>query len=255
MDTDMNEPSRDNYDLDELLGAYALDAVSPDEAKRVEDYLAINPKAAAEVREHSEVATMLAYTGMDAPEVVWSLIEQELDALAPAPGPELAKVMAISEAPRKRGISTAAPWLVSAAAVAIVAIAAVGLADRALAPIDPLAAAYETAESDRDSGRATLVADGSTAQVTAVIDEDGHGFIRAGALPSLPDGQTYQLWGVVDTGAAEPVVISLGIFGPRPELETFTTNTTVVALAITIENAPGVISNGNPEGIYVGEVS
>ena len=88
-----------------------------------------------------------------------------------------------------------------------------------------------------------------------MIDEDGHGFIRAGALPSLPDGQTYQLWGVVDTGAAEPVVISLGIFGPRPELETFTTNTTVVALAITIENAPGVISNGNPEGIYVGEVS
>jgi|TARA_R110002110_G_scaffold246435_1_gene462828 hypothetical protein len=255
MDADMNESSRDNYDLDELLGAYALDAVSPEEAKRVEDYLVINPKAAAEVREHREVATMLAFTGMDAPEGVWSLIEHELDALAPAPGPELAKVMAISEAPRKRRISTVAPWLVSAAAAAIVGIAAVGLADRALAPTDPLAAAYEDADGDRDSGRATLVADGSTAQATAVIDQDGHGFIRAGALPSLPDGMTYQLWGVVDTGGAEPAVISLGIFGPNPELETFTTDTAVVALAITIEEAPGVISNGNPEGIYVGEVS
>jgi len=61
--------------------------------------------------------------------------------------------------------------------------------------------------------------------------------------------------GVVDTGAAEPDVISLGIFGPNPELETFTTDTAVVALAITIEKAPGVISNGNPEGIYIGEVN
>ncbi|MDG1786151.1 MAG: hypothetical protein P8H61_09525, partial [Ilumatobacter sp.] len=62
----------DSHDLDELLGAYALDAVSPEEADRVEDYLAINPRAAAEVREHREVATMLAFTGMDAPEGLWS---------------------------------------------------------------------------------------------------------------------------------------------------------------------------------------
>ena len=255
MSTDMNESSRDNYDLDELLGAYALDAVSPEEAKRVEDYLTINPKAAAEVREHREVATMLAFTGMDAPEGLWNRIEQELDASAPALGPELARVLAISESPRKRRISTVAPWLVSAAAAAIVGVAAVGLADRALAPTDPLAAAYQDADGDRDSGRATLVADGSAAQATAVIDQDGHGFIRAGALPSLPDGKTYQLWGVVDTGAADPAVISLGIFGPNPELETFTTDAAVVALAITIEDAPGVIFTGNPEGIYVGEVS
>ncbi|MFT4864966.1 MAG: hypothetical protein ACI8RE_001151 [Ilumatobacter sp.] len=255
MDADINNSSRDNYDLDELLGAYALDAVSPEEAKRVEDYLTINPKAAAEVREHREVATMLAFTGMDAPEGLWHLIEQELDAAAPAPGPELAKVLAISEAPRKRRILTVAPWLVSAAAAAIVGMAAVGLADRALAPTDPLAAAYEAADGDRDSGRATLVADGSSFEATAVIDEDGHGFIRAGALPSLPDGQTYQLWGVLVNGTGESDVISLGIFGPNPELESFTTDTAVVALAITIEKAPGVISNGNPAGAYVGEVS
>ena len=92
----------DSYELDELLGAYALDAVSPDEARRIEDYLAINPKAAAEVQEHREVATMLAFTGMDAPEGLWSRIEQELDAPAPVPGPELARVMSIDEAPSRR---------------------------------------------------------------------------------------------------------------------------------------------------------
>ena len=112
----------DSHDLDELLGAYALDAVSPEEADRVEDYLAINPRAAAEVREHREVATMLAFTGMDAPEGLWSRIEQELDAPAPAPGPELARVMSIENAPSRRRFATVAPWIASAAAAAIVAV-------------------------------------------------------------------------------------------------------------------------------------
>ncbi|MDG0977594.1 MAG: anti-sigma factor [Ilumatobacter sp.] len=244
----------DSHDLDELLGAYALDAVSPEEADRVEDYLAINPRAAAEVREHREVATMLAFTGMDAPEGLWSRIEQELDAPAPAPGPELARVMSIENAPSRRRFATVAPWIASAAAAAIVAVVAIGIADRTTAPTDPLVAAYEAADADRDSAKATLVAEGSSFEAVAVIDQDGHGYVRAGELPALGADQTYQLWGVVDTGADEPDVISLGIFGPNPELETFTTETPVVALAITIEDAPGVISDGNPEGIYVGTI-
>ena len=245
---------RDSHELDELLGAYALDAVSPEEADRVEDYLAINPKAAAEVREHREVATMLAFTGMDAPEGLWSRIEQELDAPAPAPGPELARVMSIEDAPSRRRFATVAPWIASAAAAATIAVVAIGIADRATAPTDPLVAAYEAADADRDSAKATLVAEGSSFEAVAVIDQDGHGYVRAGELPALGADQTYQLWGVVDTGADEPNVISLGIFGPNPELETFTTETPVVALAITIEDAPGVISDGNPEGIYVGTI-
>ena len=242
----------DADELDELLGAYALDAVSPEEARRVEDYLAVNPKAAAEVREHREVATMLAFTGMDAPEGLWSRIEMDLDAPAPEPGPELAKVLALGEAPSRRRLASVAPWLASAAAALIVAFVAIGIADRATAPTDPLVAAFDEAEADRDSERATLVADGSTFEAVAVIDEDGHGFVQAGELPALGADQTYQLWGVVDTGAEEPDVISLGIFGPNPELETFTAESEVVALAITIEQAPGVISNGNPVGIYLG---
>ena len=243
----------DHDHLDELLGAYALDAVSEDEARRVEDYLAINPKAATEVREHREVATMLAFTGMDAPEGLWSRIEQELDAPAPVPGPELAKVMSLDSHPRRRRFATIGPWVASAAAAAVIAVVAIGIADRASAPTDPLEAAYDEAVTDRDSGRAVLVADGSTAQAIAVIDQDGHGFVRAEGLPSLRSDQTYQLWGVVETGG-EPDVISLGIFGPNPELETFTTESPVVALAITIEEAPGVVSNGNPDGMYVGTI-
>ena len=245
----MNE-GRDNYDLDDLLGAYALDALDPDEARRVEDYLAVNPKAVNEVREHREVATMLAFTGMDAPEGLWSRIESELDAPPPVPGPELAKVMSLDSAPSKRRLSSVAPWLASAAAAAVIAIVAIAVTDRATAPIDPLVAAFQDAQSDRDSSQATLVAEGSNAEVTAVIDQDGHGYINAAALPQLPDDKTYQLWGVIEDRA-----ISLGIFGPNPELETFTSESEVAVLAITIEDAPGVISDGNQDGWYVGELT
>ena len=245
------DSSRDVYELDELLGAYALDALDPDERNRVEDYLAINPKAAAEVEEHREVATMLAFTGMDAPVDLWSRIERELDERAPAPGPELAKVMSLDDHPRRRRLAAIAPWVASAAAAAVIAVVAVNIADRRDTPSDPIAAALEAAQSDRDSKVATLVADGQSAAAAAVIDQDGRGFIDATNLPPLPDGKTYQLWGVVVEGDA----ISLGIFGPNPEIETFTVESEVAVLALTIEDAPGVISDGNQDGWYVGEVA
>ena len=245
---DMTGPSGDAYELDELLGAYALDAVDSDERRRVEDYLAVNPRASAEVQAHREVATMLAFTGMDAPDDLWGRISDEIGEEAPPPGPELAKVMSFDDHPKRRAISRMAPWAVSVAAAAVVAFVAVGLADRADAPNDPIARAVEVARADRDSLTTTLVADGSEASAEAIIDQDGHGYVLARGLPTLPDGQTYQLWGVVESGD----VISLGIFGPNPEIETFTVEGTVDALAITIEQYPGVISDGNPDGAFVG---
>mgnify|MGYP001824489669 FL=1 len=245
---DMTGPSGDTYELDELLGAYALDAVDDDERRRVDDYLEINPRASAEVQAHREVATMLAFTGMDAPDDLWSRISDEIGEQAPPPGPELAKVISFDDHPKRRLISRVAPWAVSVAAAAVIAFVAVGLADRADAPSDPLANAVEEAQADRDSLMTTLVAEGSDASADAVIDQDGHGYVLARDLPTLPEGQTYQLWGVVEGGD----VISLGIFGPNPEIETFTVEGTVDALAITIEQSPGVISDGNPDGAFVG---
>jgi anti-sigma-K factor RskA len=247
-----DEPTnRDTYELDELLGAYALDAVDADERRRVDDYLEINPRAAAEVQEHREVATMLAFTGMDAPDGVWSRIADEIGEEAPPPGPELAAVMSFDDHPRRRRLSTAAPWVASVAAaiiVAVVAVGVVGIADRSDSPSDPLSLAVEAAFDDRDSVTTVLASEVSDATADAVIDQDGHGYVVARDLPTLPDGQTYQLWGVVESGD----VISLGIFGPNPEIEPFTVEGTVSALAITIEEFPGVISDGNPDGAFVG---
>lgn len=247
---DMARGTGDTYELDELLGAYALDAVDDDERRRVEDYLAVNPRAQSEVQAHREVATMLAFTGMDAPDDLWGRIAEEIGEQAPPPGPELAKVLAIDEAPRRRRsrLASAAPWIASVAAAAVIGFVAIGLADRADAPSDPIASALEVARADRDSISTVLVSEGSDTSAEAVIDQDGHGFVVAHDLPVLPDDQTYQLWGVVPNGD----VISLGIFGPAPEIETFTVEGEVTALAITIEQAPGVISDGNPDGAFVG---
>jgi anti-sigma-K factor RskA len=244
----MTGPSGDTYELDELLGAYALDAVDDAERRRVEDYLEVNPRAAAEVQAHREVATMLAFTGMDAPDDLWSRIAGEIGEEAPPPGPELAKVMSMDDHPRRRRIAAVAPWIMTAAAAAVIGFVAIGIADRADAPNEPLSSAVEVALADRDSATTTLVSDASDATAKAVIDQDGHGFVLARDLPELPENQTYQLWGVVEGGE----VISLGIFGPNPEVETFTVESPVTALALTIEESPGVISNGNPEGAFVG---
>ncbi len=246
------DPSNDVYELDELLGAYALDALDPGERDRVDDYLSINPKAAMEVQEHREVATMLAFTGMDAPNGdLWARIEHEITGPAPEPGPELAKVMSLDDHPKRRRLAAIAPWVASAAAAAVIAVVVVNITDDDGAPTDPMAAALDEARADRDSKVATLAAEGQVEVASAVIDQDGRGFIDATKLPPLPDDKTYQLWGVVVEGDA----ISLGIFGPNPEIETFTVESEVAVLALTIEDAPGVISDGNQDGWYVGEVS
>ena len=247
----------DAYDIDDLLGAYALDAVDDHERSRVEDYLAINPKAAEEVRQHREVATMLAFTGMDAPEGIWSKIENEIESAAPEPGPELAKVFAMEHRESTASVVVenrlrrSQPWLLGvAAALALVVAGAVIVTNVGVdSGGDPLADALAAAEADRDSIRTELVADGIDAVAVGVIDQDSHGYLDATALPQLGADQTYQLWGVL---AGNSDVVSLGILGSQPELETFSVDSEVTALAVTIEQSPGVISDGNPDGAFVG---
>ena len=259
-------------ELDELLGAYALDAVDPDEAHRVEEYLAANPRAAAEVQEHREVASMLAFSGATAPEGVWDRITGELDGFdAPRPTGELAALLpsdALTADPgtepsrpggdvddnvvpmrRRRRIGTG--LLAAAAAVVVVGASVVLIDGRASAPDDPIASAYESALSAPGVLTGDLVADASDVSATGVLGADGQGFVDASALPALADDQTYQLWGVL---ASTGDVVSLGIVGARPGLSTFTVDpdVEVAALALTIKQAPGVISDGNPVGAYVG---
>ena len=61
-------------EVSELLGAYALDAVEPEEAAAIEVHLESCPRCRDELRAHREVVGMLAYAGQDAPEGLWDRV-------------------------------------------------------------------------------------------------------------------------------------------------------------------------------------
>lgn len=259
--------SAEELELDDLLGAYALDAVSDEERRAVDQYLMINPKARQEVAEHREVATMLAWSGMSAPDGLWDRIASQIDTLdAPRPSGQLASVFAqgnvsganavapssLDDARRRRdarrGWTAAGSWIAASAAAAVVAVLAVTVVGGDDTDQPPLAAAVSDAKADRDSLVAELVnADGAIGG-EVVIDQDGHGYVVGSALPTLPPDQTYQLWGVIGEQ-----VISLGVLGASPEIEPFSAGgESVSQVVVTIEAAGGVVSNGNPEGAYAG---
>ncbi|MFN8022918.1 MAG: anti-sigma factor [Acidimicrobiales bacterium] len=245
--------SAEELELEELLGAYALDAVSDDERRAVEQFLAVNPRARQEVAEHREVATVLAWTGMSAPDGLWDRIAANLDqdaTAAPRPSGELASVISMTdrESRRARRWRSAGSWLAATAAAAVVAVIAVTALNGDDTDQAPLAAAVDDARSDSDSVSAWLVNGEGDVGAEVVIDQEGHGYVIADALPALPADRTYQLWGVIGDQ-----VISLGVLGSNPHVESFSAGgETVAQVVVTIEAAGGVVSNGNPEGAYAG---
>jgi hypothetical protein len=110
-----NTPSasstRTDRDLDELLGAYALNAVDDDERADIEAYLRRSPRAAAEVSQHLEVAGALGNTIGEAPRRLWDKIAElaTVDAAENAfaeDKPSAFSVSAISVGPTRVGSST-----------------------------------------------------------------------------------------------------------------------------------------------------
>ncbi len=247
--------SAEDRELDELLGAYALDAVSPEERRRVEEHLLVDPRARAEVREHREVASLLGWTGSDAPEGLWDRIADQLEEVAPAPSGELAAVLAFDAAahrarpPRRARWQPVAAWLAATAAAAAIAVFAVSAVDRDGSSRSPMLEAVDAARKDRDSMVTMLMAADGTVGGEAIIDEEGHGYLLVDRLPALPSDRTYQLWGEMEGKA-----ISLGVLGAQPGMETFTAEGVLTKLMITNEVAGGVVSNGNPEGAFVATV-
>jgi anti-sigma-K factor RskA len=240
----MDEHERDER-VDELLGAYALDAVDGAERERVEELLRADPRAAQELDEHREVAAALAWSSADAPPGLWDRIAASLEEQPPAPSGELARVMPMRRR-RWPALLGAAAIGVAAALVAVLVVSAARRDDREAT----MRSAMEHALDSPDSRRATLRnADGS-AEADVVIDAEGHGFLAGTTLPQLPSDRTYQLWGVIDGRA-----ISLGVLGHRPAVASFVADGNLTVLMLTDEVAGGVPTDGNPEGALSATIS
>jgi anti-sigma-K factor RskA len=225
--------------MHDLVGAYALDALEPQEVDAFELHLAECPKCRAELREHRETAALLAHAGAPAPAGVWDRIAAELGDAAPIGA---GTVFPIGRA-RRPGLRR---FAIAAAAVAAGVIAinsAVLLQQRDdIAKLKPSAAASLRALADRamddpTSRIATLRRSDGAVAAEAVVTKDGRGYLLHTALPDLDAARAYQLWGLTQYGSP----VSLGVLGADGDVRvaSFIAKLPVNELAITVEKAAG----------------
>ena len=204
----------------DLAAAYALGALSGEEARRFEAYLAGSPEAQRDVAEYREVAALLA-----------------LGAAEAAPSPDLrdrvlARGPASTSRPPAASRRPAAPWLVLAAG--LVAVVGLGFGYAQLRTVRDLrrelAQAGQRLERTSDLLRAReatlnaifepgvqmfqLTASGDPDPLIQLFwDRRRHRAVLHGVrLDSIPEGRAYQLWFIKD-GAPVPSVT----FRPQPE--------------------------------------
>jgi hypothetical protein len=249
-------------DVDDLLGAFALDAVEPDERVFVEQRLARDPVARAQVDEMRETAASLAGLPTDAegaPEGLWGRIADAIGSPSP-----VAADAERSTTPRashdvvrvlrsRRSFPSRIVMPAAAAAAILIAVLAVGLASRGPNRAGDLAAAYNHAV---DTGAQTVALQPGVGkgQVTAEIawKSDGAGFLRNEHLAALPAGKTYQLWATYREGNRERA-ISAGVLGRDVNAAAFHVVGSPTAFAITVENSPGVVAS-KQDPVAIGEV-
>ncbi len=243
-------------DFSDLLGAYALDAVDPDERERIELHLAGCPRCRAEVAEHREVASFLSNTGATAPEGVWNRIATEL---APEAPPMRVAILPAADAPARAEAGSAAPAggevvpigaarrrpsrpmlavvAVAASIIVLLGVVAVGQAQR----LNRGQSVEEMASDAAAESKLKVDLSGNDGTAKAVVEANGQGYLILDDLAPPADGQVYQLWGKVDG-----TVLSLGTFGDTSVVP-FSVDPSRIGdielFAVTQEKAPGVIAS------------
>jgi anti-sigma-K factor RskA len=230
-------------ELDALLGAFALDALDPEERARVEEYLAANPIARREVDEMRESAASLALAPVGdepASSELWDRISASI-----AAEPRTRTVAALDE--RRRRPPWPAVLAVAAAIVVVVVVVAVSVVAVRNRGSDAgnLAAAFDQAHGEHGAREVALKGDNGATLARAVLLPDGTGYLRNDAMAALPAGKTYQLW-AVSGNKQNPTVISAGVLGADPKTVAFHTAGPVNGLALTVEREPGVVKSTQP---------
>ncbi|MBO0747027.1 MAG: anti-sigma factor [Acidimicrobiaceae bacterium] len=255
-----------------MLGAYALDALDPEETAAVEDHLAECPRCRSEVAAYRNTASLLATPGGEAPPGVWDRIAAQLTFDDAAPGedlPEPPRVLPNLRPPDLRPENFAAPnqvppdgstsnvvalrrrrrvalpgvaALAAAAAVAavVLGVSAANLNHR----VNSLASALHTSGLQQAAASAVLSSDHQSVRLTSatshkaaevVILPDGNAYLVRSDLPALDSARTYQLWGLANGKA-----VSLGLLGSHPSVAAFRVDHDVSRLMVTAEPSGGV---------------
>jgi hypothetical protein len=226
-------------ELQELLAAYALDAVDADEAALLDDHLRDCATCRSDLASYRAAATQLAH-GVDAdlvPPLLWDRVAAALDARPPAF--DMGRVVPLPRRVRV-GRRIAA---IAAAAVFVVAFTAVVIHQQnqlddmhdALNR-DALHSAALAAFDAPNSRTATMMSSDGQVQARAVVLADGSGYLLSQQLPVLDQTRTYQLWAIVD---GRP--ISVSVLGTDPAVVAFHVDQRATALAVSNEAAGGAV--------------
>ena len=210
----------------ELLGAYALGALSHAEAAQVEAFVLADHDARAELHALQLGASWLDSADRQPARHVWDNIAREI-------GHDSSPVVPIARARQRRRFARV---LAGAAAV----VAAIGIGTGVVALVDdqrapaPVEAAARTAAADPSSTAVSLATAGGEPRVDAVVTRDGHGYVLDSSLPELSRDETYQLWVIAPSGPA-----SAGVLGRNPGVREFRVPRDTNRLAITNEPEGG----------------
>jgi anti-sigma factor RsiW len=239
--------------VSELLGAYALDALDPDEADLVHNHLQSCPRCTTEIDQHRETMALVAAGGGPAPAQLWGRIASSI---SPLPGPAGEKAPPRLATPWRRR----PPWVRLASVAALAAAAAlavvVGVQTARIANLNsrldhlstaarqaggfqgPAAALIDPAARDY-----TLTAVGGHPVGQLIVLPSGSGYLVGSRLAPLDSNLTYQLWTKV-AGRA----VSVGLLGSRPATVAFTVDPSAhtTVYMVTVEPAGGAVAPTTP---------
>ena len=233
-------------DVEELLGAYALDALDDSERLRVESRLSMDPRWLAEVRAHRETIgflteAMLAGKDETPPARIWEGIVARLE-VEPPP------LRLVVDPPRRSPLIRAVGAFAAAAAIAVVVLGV--MVTRQGDRLDEMTLALEgnrleqaAADAMTSPGSEVVILAspaGSPIEARIAIGPDGVGYLVADSLPALPSDRSYQLGAIVEGN-----VLSAGLLGSDPGISPFVVTGELQGLAITEEVAGGVVSSEN----------
>lgn len=176
--------------LEDLIGAYALDAVDPAERRLVEDHLRGCDRCRLELAELSEAAVHLSDGLQMAPPA--DLRSRVLSqATAQAQSAEISGEMTQSSEAARRAAPPGGRAIWGLAAAGLLAVGGWGIWQGVgddLSPVDQVIQADDARTFDTQyEGETITVVASSTLDRAVIITED---------LPALPDDQVYQAWWV-----------------------------------------------------------
>ena len=227
-------------DVRGLLGAYALDALEPDERARVDELLLRDHDARAELHALQLAAAWLARSDLAPSAQVWQRIRSEIE--TDAAEVEVVRPARLMDR-RRRRVRVVAGAVAAAVVAGVLATAVILASDGNGGP--PIEAAARAAATDPRARIVELRTPEGRFAARLAVDADGYGYVVRTTLPDLDGRRTYQLWAITPTGP-----VSAAVMGRAPSVTVVrgADGNSVSKYAITVERQG---ASSAPTGAFV----